>query len=151
MFKKFILGGLSMLLVIGLAFSASPAFAQSSTPGATPIPPEPLKLATITSIVTKLSFPPQLVINGTLPSACHVPVVTTLIAQPVGIKGALPVISIFVKAQPKPGVVCTLALKSFSTSVNLDPRAMKLAPGKYLVLVNPVNGVSRFQTTLVVR
>jgi hypothetical protein len=149
MFKKFFVGGLALLLVLGLAFSATPAFAQSTAPGATPVPLEPLKLATITNVAMKLTYPPQLVINGTLPSTCQVPVVTRLVG-PVGVNGSLPTISIFVKGQPKPDVACILALKSFSTSLTLDATSLKVAPGKYLVLVNPVNGISRFQTSITV-
>jgi hypothetical protein len=150
MFKKLFLGGLSMLLVLGLALSATPAFAQSTGPGTGPIiTPVPLKLATITNIFMKLTFPPQMVINGTLPSACYVPQVLTKV-NPANPNGSVPTISIFVQAMSKPGAICTQALKSFSTSVNMDARTLKVAPGKYLVLVNPVNGASRFQTTLVI-
>ena len=148
MFKKLFMGGLTMLLALALALSATPAFAQSTSPGATPVP---LNLATITGIAIKETYPPQMVIMGYLPSACHVPVVTTVVGQPIGVKNTLPTLSVFVKAQPKVGVVCTLALKNFTSSLTLDARSLKVAPGKYLVQVNPINGVSRFQTTIVVR
>lgn len=147
MFKKLFMGGLTMLLALGLALSATPAFAQATSPGATPVP---LKLATITSIAIKQTYPPQMVINGYLPSACYVPV-TSVLVSPAGSNMSIPTISVFVKAQPTPGVVCTLALKNFSTSLTLDARSLKAAPGKYLVQVNPVNGVSRYQTTIIIR
>ena len=147
MFKKLILGGLPLLFILSMAFSATPAFAGSTAPGATPVP---LKLATITSLVTKLTYPPQLVINGTLPSACYLPVLSMQVSQ-VSSNVSLPTISIFVQAQPIPGVICTQAIKSFASSITLDARTLKVTPGKYLVLVNPVNGVSRFQTTVTLR
>ena len=147
MFKKLILGGLPLLLILSMAFSATPAFAGSTAPGATPVP---LKLATITSLVTKLTYPPQLVINGALPSACYLPVLSVQVS-PVSSNVSLQTISIFVQAQPIPGVICTQAIKSFASSITLDARTLKVTPGKYLVLVNPVNGVSRFQTTVTLR
>jgi hypothetical protein len=154
-FKKLFLGGLAMLLVFSLALSATPAFAQETAPGSSPIVenPDALNLATIKSIATLLSFPPQLVINGTLPSPCYSTSVSTLIAQKIGIKNSVSAtgtISIFVQQVRKAGAVCSQVVKPFSTTVSLDPRAMKLAPGSYTVLVNPVNGQSRFKTTLVV-
>jgi hypothetical protein len=61
------------------------------------------------------------------------------------------VISLFVKGAALQGVSCGTALKPFSTSVTLDPAKLKLAPGRYVVLFNPVNGESKFKTELVVQ
>jgi hypothetical protein len=43
-----------------------------------------------------------------------------------------------------------LTLKPFTTTLTIDPVNLKLAPGKYMVLFNPVNGVSRFKSDVFV-
>ena len=172
MFKKMFTGGLAMLLVLGLVFNATPAFAQGTTvpgsvpitPGAVPgtlpitpgtvpgsgggiaISPAPLKLATINGIFLLPSYPPQLKITGTLPSSCYSPQVTILATQSFP-----PSLFIFVQAVLKPGAtICLQMAQSFSTTVTLDANSLHIAPGTYQVLVNPVNGQTNFKTTIAI-
>ena len=165
MFKKMFTGGLAMLLVLGLAFNATPAFAQGTTvpgsvvvtpgtvPGTVPgsgggiaVSPAPLNLATINGIFLLPSYPPQLKITGMLPSSCYSPQVTILATQ------SFPVtLSIFVQAVLKPGAtICLQMAQSFSTTVTLDANSLHIAPGTYQVLVNPINGQTNFKTTIAV-
>jgi hypothetical protein len=144
-----------MLLVLSLAMNATPAHAQEAAPGSIAITGDlaQYRLATINNIAMRLTYPPQLNINGLLPSACYSSKLTTFVTQASGNKVSAPVgtISIFVRAVPRSGVLCSQMVKPFATTVSLDPRTLKLTPGKYLVLVNPVNGQSRFKTSFVVR
>jgi len=49
------------------------------------------------------------------------------------------------------GSVCSQVTKPFSAKVTLDPAKLNLAPGKYVVLVNPVNGKSPYRAEFTVR
>ena len=111
MFKKLFFGGSTLLLALGLVFGATPVFAhREATDSTSNMPMPPPVLATITSMAPLLSFPPQLNINGTLPSPCYAPVVTTLASQLVGSKISGPsttTITILVQLVRKAGGVCT--------------------------------------------
>jgi len=158
MFKKLFLGGrlawpIVTLLILGLALSVTPGFAQGTASGPIIGKPDTANLALVTSFAPLLSFPPQLKINGTLPSPCYSLNVLTLTSQATGnskVTVPAPTISIIVQMVRKAGAVCTQVVKPFSTTVTLDPRAMKLKPGSYQVLINPLNGKTSFKTTLVV-
>lgn len=162
MIKKLFLSGrfaickanwlVAMLLVLSLALNATPAFAQGTAPGSGPASTAavPLKLATITDIATLLTYPAQLVIAGKLPSPCYSAKVTYTVVQPDEMVSVpVPTISIYVWAVPKPNVMCSQVVTAFSTTISAG--ALKLAPGRYLVLINPVNGQSAFKTTIVIR
>lgn len=108
-----------------------------------PVPQTVAGLATITKMVVSESYPPQFKINGMLPSPCY-----TLRVFAPQVAGR--VISVFLREIKPLAVTCVQMLKPFSTSIMIDPMKLKLAPGKYTVLFNPVNGVSRFKADVFV-
>lgn len=150
MLKKLFFGGLALVLALGLAFQAGPAFAMAGSGGVTG-DPNPSMLAKIRSVTLLETSPYQLRIVGSLPSACHQLRVTT---SPVGddpqTSGPSP-LSIWVRGVPLSGVACSPSPKAFVATMTLDPVKLNLAPGKYVALVNPVDGQSAFTAQFVVR
>ncbi len=150
MFKKLFFGGLALVLALGLAFQASPVFAMAGSGGTAGVPNPPV-LARIRSVTLLETSPYQLRIVGSLPSACHQLRVTT---SPVGddpqTSGPSP-LSIWVRGVPLPDVACPPSPKPFVATVTLDPVKLNLAPGKYVALVNPVDGQSAFTAQFIVR
>jgi hypothetical protein len=150
MFKKLFFGGLALVLALGLAFQAVPALAMSGSGGVTG-DPKPVALAKIRNVTLLETNPYQLRIVGSLPSACHQLRVTT---SPVGddpqTSGPSP-LYIWVRSVPLSGVACSPSPKAFVATVTLDPVKLNLAPGKYVALVNPVNGQSNYSAQFVIR
>jgi hypothetical protein len=131
MFKKQLFSALAFLFTVGMVFNTTPAFASGGV--TTP--------ATITSIAA-LQNPSQFKITGTLP------VCDSLVVSNPDVAGLA--ISIYLRGSHPMGVTCAMGSKAFSTTVTIDPVKLKLAPGNYAVLVNPVNGKSPFKSILIV-
>lgn len=139
--KKLLLSGLAFVLTLGMIFQATPAFAQGTQ---TLLPPGPsqIVMATITNLKVLEIYPPQLKITGTLPSPCYqVNVSTQVVAQNTGVGTIL----IQVRGVAPRGMLCVQSVKAFTTTVTLDPIKLGLTPGKYVAMVNPVNGQSQFK------
>jgi len=151
MFKKLFLAGLALMLVLGLAFQAMPALAMSPVDGMV-VDPNPPVLAQIQRVVLLESYPPQLRITGTLPSSCYQLRVSVppLGDDPKPNLSALP-LTVWVRGVYLRGSVCSQVTKTFSTTVTLDPAKLNLAPGKYVAMVNPVNGRSPYRAEFTVR
>jgi hypothetical protein len=87
------------------------------------------------------AHPAQFKIIGTLPASCYQ--VRILAPQVAG-----KVISVFVQGVAPKGAVCGILRKPFSSTVTLNPTQLKLPLGKYAVLFNPINGVSKFRSEI---
>lgn len=152
MLKKLFFGGLALALALGLAFQAGPAFAMAGSGGVTGDPnPNPPVLARIRSVALVETNPYQLRIVGSLPSACHQLRVST---SPVGgdpRSSGPSALYIWVRSVISGDTACSPSPKPFVATVTLDPAKLNLAPGKYVALVNPVNGQSAFTAQFVVR
>ena len=145
-FKKLFLVGLALALVLGMVFQTTPAFALGSKAGATPTPLKVTTLATIKSMTVLEIYPPQLKITGTLPSSCYqLSVSTRAVSSTTQANASTGMVFIWVRGVALANVVCMQSLKLFSTTVTLDPAKLNLAPGKYVAMVNPVNGQSSFK------
>lgn len=49
------------------------------------------------------------------------------------------------------GNVCSQVTKTITTTLTLDPAKLNLAPGKYVAMVNPLNGKSPYRAEFTVR
>lgn len=145
MFKRILFAGLVLMLVFGLAFQASPVLAMSPANGVVIDPNSPV-LAQIQRVELLESYPPRLRIVGTLPASCYQLKVS--IPQPGDDPnpslGALP-LTIWVRGVYLHDSVCGKVPKSFATTLTLDSVRLNLAPGKYVAMVNPVNGKSIYR------
>ena len=150
MLKKLFFGGLALALALGLAFQAGPAFAMAGSGGVTGAPNPPV-LARIRSVTLLETYPYQLRIVGSLPSACHQLRVTT---SPVGDdprSSGPSALYVWVRSVMSGDTACSPSPRPFVATVTLDPAKLNLAPGKYVALVNPVDGQSAFTAQFVVR
>ena len=146
-FKKLFLTVLALFLGLGVLFPSTPAFALGN-----PTLPAPAQtvLATIKSMTVLEIYPLQLKIIGTLPSPCYQLKVSTQVAVPAMQNASTGTVFIRVRGVAPAGILCAQGIKTFATTLTLDPAKLHLAPGKYNVLINPVNGQSRFKTTLTI-
>lgn len=143
-FKKLFFVGLALALVLSMVLQTTPAFALGSKAGATPAPLK-VTLANIKSMTVLEIYPPRLKITGTLPSPCYQLSVSILGASPVTHNASTRTLIILVRGVAPANMICIQGIKSFSTTVTLDPAKLNLAPGTYVAMVNPVNGQSSFK------
>lgn len=143
-FKKLFLAGLTLILTLSLGLQTTPAFAMGRSDV---LPPRPTQtvLALIKSMTALEIYPPQLKITGTLPSPCYRLNVSTQSVVPVAQNAGTGTVFIWVRGVAPRGVFCAQSVKSFSTTLTLDPTKLNLVAGKYIAVVNPVNGQSRFK------
>ena len=146
-FKKLLLSVLAFVLTLGMIFQATPAFAQGTQ---TVLPPDPAKivLATITNLMVQEIYPPQLKITGTLPSSCYQVNVSTQVVS--SSNTTVGTVFIRVRGIAPFGILCARGIKTFTTTVTLDPSKLGLAPGRYVAMVNPLNGQSQFKMAFTV-
>jgi hypothetical protein len=105
--------------------------------------------ARITKVVLLKTNPPKIRITGTLPSSCYQARVSAPRVGSGDISGPATPITIHVHAVRTRGqIVCSQALARFTKTVTLDPARLNLAPGRYLVRVNPESYPGRFQVVL---
>ena len=147
-FKKLFFGGLAFILTLSMVLQSTPAFAMGSRSGEPNLlPPGPVQmtLADIKSMVVLEMYPLQLKITGTLPSPCYQLKVYIRGVSPIAQKVGASTLSIWVGGVVRRGVFCVRGIQTFATTVTLDPAKLGLAPGKYMAMVNPVNGQSQFK------
>ena len=146
-FKKLFLTVLTLLLGLGVLFPSTPAFAL----GNPTLPPATKRvLAIIKSMSVSESYPPRLKITGTLPSSCYQLKVSTQVAVPVSPAIKAGTLFVWVRGVAPTNILCAQGIKTFTTTVTLNPLKLRIPPGRYVALVNPVNGQSRFKTTFTV-
>ncbi len=143
-FKKLFLTGLALILTLSLGLQTTPAFAMGRADVLPPGPPQTV-LAVIKSMTALEIYPPQLKITGTLPSPCYRLNVSTQTVVPAVQNAGTGTVFIWVRGVAPRGVLCVQSVKSFTTTLTLDPVKLGLARGKYVAMVNPVNGQSRFK------
>ena len=102
----------------------------------------------ITGVRLLEGYPPRLRITGILPSDCYRAAWRTSIRKPLPNTSILPLIVRLKGVQMESRKVCTRMAKPFAVTVSLDPLKVPLKPGRYPILVNPVNGWSKFSVLL---
>jgi hypothetical protein len=141
MFKKMFMIGLALVLALSMGLQAAPALAQGSSSPATGF--QPVVPAEIKNVTLLNGYPTRIQINGTLPAGCYkLKVSAPVIGKPNPDTSITP-ITIRVRGVWVRGTLCTEILKRFTTTVTIDPLKLNLAPGRYLVRFNPVNGRTR--------
>lgn len=135
MYRKMFVTCLALVLAMSMALQAAPAFAQdrSRDPGAG----FQGVLATIKKVSLLEGFPPRVRIDGALPPGCTSLVVDKPVVGKPNPDTSITPITIRVRGVWMPGAVCTILPKRFTTMVTIDPFELNLAPGLYLVRVNP--------------
>lgn len=138
MFRKMFVTCLALVLAMSMALQAAPAFAQDSStdPGAG----FQGVLATIKKVSLLEGFPPRIRIDGALPPGCTNLVVDKPIVGKPNPDTSITPITVRVRGVWMLGAVCTILPKRFTTTVTIDPFELNLAPGLYLVRVNPRKG-----------
>jgi hypothetical protein len=138
MFRKMFVTCLALVLALSLTLQAAPALAQSEStdPGAG----SKGVLATIRKVTLLEGFPPRIRIDGALPPGCTNLVVDKPIVGKPNPDTSITPITIRVRGVWMPSAVCTILPKRFTVTVTLDPFELNLAPGRYLVRVNPRKG-----------
>lgn len=138
MFRKMFVTCLALLLALSLALQTAPAFAQGG--GSDPGAGSPGVWAEITSVSRLNGFPPRIRIDGVLPPGCNNLSVSKPVIGKPNPDTSITIVTILVRGVWQPGVVCTPFPKRFTTTVTLDPFKLNLAPGLYLVRINPRSG-----------
>ncbi len=137
MFKKTLMIGLALLLVLGLGWQYVPVQAQGvrSLPPAVP--------AILRSATLLRGFPPRIQITGALPPGCYqLHVSAPVIGKPNRTTSVRP---IHIRVRGIQSKTCTSRLQRFTTTVTIDPFKLNLPAGRYLVRFNPVKGQTRFR------
>jgi hypothetical protein len=136
MFKKTLMFGLALLLVLSLGAQAGVVLAKEITvePG-TSVPPHVPVL--IQSVTLLNGFPPRIRVTGVLPAGCyHLKVGTPQVGKPL-MDAYLTPITIQVRGVWGRGTVCSSAPQRFATTVTIDPIQLNLAAGRYVVRISP--------------
>jgi hypothetical protein len=120
MFKKMFMIGLALVLALSMGLQAAPALAQGT----------------------------RIQINGTLPAGCYKLKVSAPVVGKPNPDTSITPITIRVRGVWVRGTLCTEILKRFTTTVTIDPLKLNLAPGRYLVRFNPVNGRTRHKVRI---
>ena len=148
-FKNLFLAGLACILALSLALPTIPAFALGSE-NLPPPGPAKIVLAEIKSMLVLESYPPQLKLTGTLPSPCYQLSVSMQGISPASQNAGTGTVFVWVRGVAPRGMLCMNRVKSFTTTVVIDPTKLKLPPRKYTAMVNPVNGQSAFKMNFMV-
>ncbi len=148
-FKNLFFAGLACILALSVVIPTIPAFALGSE---NLLPPGPAQtvLAEIKSMLVLESYPPQLKLTGTLPSPCYQLSVSMQGISPASQNAGTGTVFVWVRGVAPRGMLCAHGVKSFTTTVVLDPTKLKLPPRKYTAMVNPVNGQSAFKMNFMV-
>lgn len=148
-FKNLFFAGLACILALSMALPTIPAFALGNE---NLLPPGPAKivLAEIKSMLVLESYPPQLKLTGTLPSPCYQLSVSMQGMSPAAENAGTGTVLVWVRGVAPRGLLCAHGVKSFTTTVVLDPTKLKLSPRQYMAMVNPVNGRSAFKMNFMV-
>ncbi len=138
MFRKMFVICLALALAISMALQAAPALARSEStdPGAGSLG----VLAAIKKVSLLEGFPPRIRIDGALPPGCTNLVVDRPVVGKPNPDTSITPITIRVRGVWMPGAICTILPKRFTTTVTINPFELNLAPGLYLVRVNPRKG-----------
>lgn len=141
MFKKIIMISLALLLALSMGLQAAPALAQGGSSPATGF--VPVVQAEIKNVVMLNGFPARILVSGMLPAGCYkLKVSAPVVGNPNPNTSITPII-IRVRGVWLRGAVCTQTLQRFTTTVKIDPVKLNLAPGRYVVRFNPVDGRTR--------
>ncbi len=138
MFRKMFVTCLALVLAMSMALQAAPALAQDSStdPGAG----FQGVLASIKKVSLLEGFPPRIRIDGALPPGCTSLIVDKPVVGKPNPDTSITPITVRVRGVWMFGAVCTILPKRFTTTVTIDPFELNLAPGLYLVRVNPRKG-----------
>jgi hypothetical protein len=139
MFKKMFVISLALMLALSMGLQAAPVLAQSgsSDPGVVFQPVVPAEIQNVTLLK---GFPPRIRINGVLPAGCYLLKVSAPVVGKPNPNISITPITIWVQGVWGRGAFCASTPQRFSTTVTIDPFKLKLAPGRYPVRFNPVNG-----------
>ena len=146
MFKKTFMISLALVLALGLGLPAAPALARSSSSPATGF--QPVVPAEIKNMTLLNGYPTRIQINGTLPAGCYKLKVSAPVVGKPNPDTSITPITIRVRGVRVRGTVCTQTPKRFTTTVTINPLKLDLAPGRYLVRFNPVNGRTRHKVRI---
>lgn len=144
MFKKIFSYGWVFILMMGMILYTVPAHARGMGSDAAVVN---TVYARIKKVTLLSGYPPKLKIVGTLPSPCYSPSALVVMYNNSPDNGSvnLPNIKVDVMGKVKPNTVCASMLVPFSLNVSINPVKLKINPGKYIVLVNPVNSGNKFR------
>ena len=146
MFKKTFMIGLALVLALSMGLQAAPALAQGSSSPATGF--QPVVPAEIKNMTLLNGYPTRIQINGTLPAGCYKLKVSAPVVGKPNPDTSITPITIRVRGVRVRGTVCTQTPKRFTTTVTINPLKLDLAPGRYLVRFNPVNGRTRHKVRI---
>lgn len=143
MFKKILMTGLILMLLMGMGLQAAPAQAQGEQPS--PI----TTLALIKKATLLRGYPPRILVRGVLPAGCY----KLEVSKPV-LMGPNPhtrsATQIMVQVRGVQAKTCTLKPQHFETTITIDPVKLNLSAGRYVVLLNPINGRTPFQVNFTI-
>jgi hypothetical protein len=148
MFKKMLWISLALVLALGMGLPAVPVLAQGGSSPATGF--QSVVPAEIKNVTLLNEFPARIQINGVLPAGCYKLKVSPPVVGKPNPNTSITPITIRVRAVWQRGTPCTEILKRFSTTVTIDPLKLNLAPGRYLVRFNPVNGRTRHKVGIII-
>ncbi|HMN00927.1 MAG TPA: hypothetical protein PKC99_18145 [Anaerolineales bacterium] len=137
-FRKVFVSCLALVLALSMALQSAPALAQSkSTESGAGFQGV---LASVKKVSLLEGFPPRIRIDGALPPGCTSLIVDKPVVGKPNPDTSITPITIRVRGVWQIGAVCTILPKRFTTTVTIDPFKLNLAPGLYLVRVNPRKG-----------
>jgi hypothetical protein len=149
MFKKMFMLCLSLLLALNLGLQVTPALAQdgSATPGTGFQPVVPVQIKNVSLLTAYFA---HIQVNGTLPASCYELKVSEPRVGKPNPETAVTLITIQLRGVWKRGTICKQQPKRFSTTVTINPLKLHLAPGRYLVRFNPVNGQTHYKVWITI-
>ena len=136
MFRNMLVTCLALVLALSMTVQAAPALAQSKS---TDLGAGSQGILTAVNKVSLLRglFPPRVRIEGTLPDGCTKLVVDKPVVGKLNPNTSITPITILVRGVRQPDAICTAVPKRFTRTLTLDPFKLHIAPGRYLVRVNP--------------
>ena len=143
MFKKILMTGLILMLMMGMGLQAAPAHAQGEQPS--PI----TTLALIKKATLLRGYPPRILVRGVLPVGCYKLEVSkpVLMGPNPHIRTATP---IMVQVRGVQSKTCSLNPQHFETTITIDPVKLNLPAGRYVELLNPITAKKHFQVNFTI-
>jgi hypothetical protein len=142
MFKKTLMIGLALLLILGVGLQAMPARAQ----GEPPIPA--VVSATLDSVTILQGIPPRIRITGGLPAGCYKLRVGEPVVGKRNPKTFIRPITFHLRGVKS--AICTSKPQRFTTTVTVDPFKLKLPAGRYVARFNSVKEQTSFWVFLTI-
>ena len=136
MFRNMLVTCLALVLALSMMLQAAPALAQSQSTDSKIGSQGVLTAINKVSLLRGL-FPPRVRIEGILPDGCTKLVVDKPVVGKLNPNTSITPITILVRGVRQPDAICTAVPKRFTTTLTLDPFKLHIAPGRYLVRVNP--------------